>query len=222
MLRREGWRVNHQRVYRLYRQEDLAVRTRRRRKRASHVRLVLPTATGPNERWSMDFITDRLENGRQFRILTVVDQFTRQCPLLQAGVSMTGRKVAQSLERLSLYHPLPKAITADNGSEFYSQAMDAWAYRHRVHLQFIRPGKPVDNAWIESFNGRLRDECLNSEVFFSIQDARRKLEAWRIDYDTQRPHSSLGDRTPTEFAREHHRRAPRDQSVNLGLVQFLG
>lgn len=191
--------MNQKRVYRIYREEGLEVRTKRRRKRASHVRLVLPPAERPNERWGMDFVADQLENGRQFRVLTVVDHFSRQCPILEPGVSLTGKMVARALERLSFTHPLPRAITVDNGSEFYSRAMDSWAYRRGVKLQFIRPGKPVDNTFIESFNGRLRDECLNVNLFLSIDDAKRKLETWRLDYNSERPHSSLDDRTPTEF-----------------------
>lgn len=215
LLRREGWKVNHKKIYRLYCEEGLAVRTKKRHKRASHLRLVLPPAEAPNERWSMDFVTDRLENGRQFRVLTVVDHFSRECPLLEAGVSMTGQNVAQALERLSFHHPLPKAITVDNGSEFYSRAMDSWAYRRGVQLEFIRPGKPVENAFIESFNGRLRDECLNGQLFFSIDDARRKLEAWRADYNTHRPHSSLGDMSPREDAAGHQREAAEARNLNL-------
>ena len=130
LLRREGWVVNQKRVYRIYREEGLEVRTKkRRRKRASHIRLVLPPAERPNERWSMDLVTDRLESGRPFRVLTVVDQFSRECPLLEPGVSMTGKAVAGALERLSFAGPLPRVITVDNGSEFYSQAIDSWAYR---------------------------------------------------------------------------------------------
>ena len=177
MLRREGWQVNHKRIYRLYCEEGLAVRTKKRRRRPSHLGLILPSAEGPNERWSMDFVVDRMENGRQFRVLTVVDHLSRECPLLEAGASMTGKSVAKALERLSFHHPLPKVITVDNGSEFFSKAMDSWAYRRGVQLEFIRPGKPVENAFIESFNGRLRHECLNANLFFSIEDARRKLEA---------------------------------------------
>ena len=216
LLRREGWVVNQKRVYRIYREEGLEVRTKkRRRKRASHIRLVLPPAERPNERWSMDLVTDRLESGRPFRVLTVVDQFSRECPLLEPGVSMTGKAVAGALERLSFAGPLPRVITVDNGSEFYSQAIDSWAYRRGVQLEFIRPGKPVENAFIESFNGRLRDECLNAKLFFSIDDARRKLETWRLDYNTQRPHSSLNDRTPTEFARGWQPEASEHRILNL-------
>lgn len=215
LLRREGWGVNSKRVYRIYREEGLEVRMKRRRKRASHVRLLVPSPQAPNEQWSMDFVTDRLESGRQFRVLTVVDNFSRECPILEAGVSVTGKGVARALERLSFTRPLPRIIRVDNGSEFYSQAMDSWAYRRGVQLQFIRPGKPVENAFIESFNGRLRDECLNANLFFSIDDARRKLEAWRLDYNTQRPHSSLAARTPSEFARQWQPEAEGHRILNL-------
>lgn len=218
LLRREGWMVNLKKVYRLYTEEGLGVRTKKRRKRPSHLRLVLPPAVAPNERWSMDFVTDRLENGRYFRVLTVVDHVSRECPLLEAGTSMTGKSVAQALERLSLGHPLPQVIQVDNGSEFFSKAMDSWAYRRGVQLEFIRPGKPVENAFIESFNGRLRDECLNDELFFSIDDARRKLETWRTDYNTNRPHSSLGDMSPREYARALKQEATLRPNLNLGVV----
>ena len=218
LLRREGWKVNLKRVYRIYTEEGLAVRTKKRRKRPSHLRRVLPPATAPNERWSMDFVADRLENGRSFRILTVVDHVSRECPLLEAGVSMTGKSVAQALERLSLSHSLPRVIQVDNGSEFFSKAMDTWAYRRGVQLEFIRPGRPVENAFVESFNGRLRDECLNDHLFFSIDDARRKLEVWRIDYNTNRPHSSLGDMSPREYARGLNPEATAGPKLNLGVV----
>jgi len=222
LLRREGWKVNHKRVYRIYREEGLEVRTKKRRKRPSHLRLVMPPAEGPNERWSMDFVADRLENGRQFRVLTVVDHFSRECPLLEAGMSMTGKNVARALERLSFHHPLPKVITVDNGTEFFSKAMDSWAYRRGVQLEFIRPGRPVENAFIESFNGRLRDECLNGSLFFSIEDARRKLEDWRVDYNTVRPHSSLGDRSPSELLEAHRQEVTEGESLNLQVVQDSG
>ena len=154
-------------------------------------------------------------NGRQLRILTVVDHFGRESRLLQAGVSMTGKSVAQALEQLSFHHSLPKAITVDDGSELYSKAMDSWAYRRGVRLEFIRPGRPVENAFIESFNGRLRDECLNGQLFSSIDDAGRKLEAWRADYNTHRPHSSLGDMSPREYAAGHQQEASGARSLNL-------
>jgi putative transposase len=200
LLRREGWKVNIKRVYRLYELEGLNVRYKKRKKRASHLRVVAPPPTAPNERWSMDFMRDTFDGGRPFRILTVVDNFTRECPLLAADTSLTGKRVTELLDDVARERGYPKSITVDNGSEFYSQAMDSWAYHHGVQLQFIRPGKPVENAYIESFNGRLRDELLNGELFMGLLDARQKLEAWRRDYNQNRPHSSIGDLTPAEFA----------------------
>ncbi len=202
LLRREGWKVNIKRVYRLYRLEGLNVRYKRRKKRASHLRVVPPPPTAPNERWSMDFMRDTFDDGRPFRILTVIDNFTRECPLLGADTSLTGKRVAELLDDIAAERGYPKSITVDNGSEFYSQAMDSWAYRHGVQLQFIRPGKPVENAYIESFNGRLRDELLNGELFMGLHDARQKLEAWRRDYNQNRPHSAIGHLTPVEFANQ--------------------
>jgi putative transposase len=200
MLRREGWKVNTKRVYRIYREENLGVRTARRKKRSTHVRVPLPEPTRPNQRWSMDFVSDRLADGRWFRILTVVDQYTRECLCVYADRSQTGGKVVVQMERLALQRGLPESITTDNGGEFAGKAMETWAYKNGVKLDLIRPGKPVENGYIESFNGRLRDECLNGEIFFDLADARGKLERWRRDYNEYRPHSSLNDRTPTEFA----------------------
>ena len=195
--------MNHKRVYRLYCQEGLTVRTKKRKKLASHARVSAASASAPNERWGMDFITDRLEDGRCFRTLVVGDQFTRECPILEPAISLTGEKVAAALEHVVQHRGAPSMITVDvdNGSEFYSRAIDRWAYRHGIQLEFIRPGKPVENSYVESLNGRLRDECLNLTLFFSIQDAREKLEKWRVDYNTRRPHSALGDLAPEEFAR---------------------
>lgn len=201
LLRREGWKVNAKRVYRIYREEGLAVRTKVRKKRAAQARLPLGVATRVNERWSMDFMMDRLVDGRGFRVLTIVDQYSRECPLLEAGPSLTGRHVVDCLDRLAQVRGRPAAITVDNGAEFCSRALDAWAYQHGVKLDFIRPGKPVENGFIESFNGKLRDECLNTELFFSVADARQKLERWRRDYNEQRPHSALGGLAPLAYLR---------------------
>jgi putative transposase len=201
LLRREGWKVNTKRVYRLYREEGLQVRTKKRAKRAAHARVPLPAATRPNQRWSMDFVSDRLTNNRWFRILTVVDQYTRECLCIQADHLQTGEKVVEHMNHLVARRGRPESITTDNGSEFAGQAMDAWAHQAGVKLDFIRPGRPVQNGYIESFNGRLRDECLNTEIFSSLADAREKLEGWRHDYNETRPHSALADRTPGEFAR---------------------
>ncbi len=200
LLRREGWLVNAKRIYRLYSEEGLTVRTKQRRKAASRQRVPQSAATAPDQRWSMDFVSDRLADGRWFRVLTVIDQFTRECLLLLADRSLSGEKVAVALERVVGQRRAPKSITVDNGSEFASKAMDAWAYGHGIQLDFIRPGRPVENGYIESFNGRLRDECLNVEVFFTLEDAREKLERWRQDYNRVRPHSALGDQAPAQFA----------------------
>jgi putative transposase len=196
LLKREGWRVNAKRIYRLYALEGLEVRTKPRKKLASRARVPLPRATRPNERWSMDFVSARTADGRWFRTLTVLDLYTRESLALVADRSLTGVKVAAALSRVLQHRARPDAITVDNGGEFVSRAMDAWAYAHDVRLDFIRPGKPVENGFIESFNGKLRDECLNSHVFTSVAEAQTVLDAWRDDYNHVRPHSSLQDRTP--------------------------
>jgi putative transposase len=153
-----GWKVNKKRTYRIYREEGLSIRTKKRKKRGAHLRVVPPAATGPNERWAMDFVHDRLVDGSRIRILAVIDTFTRECPVIAVEKSFSGKKVGTVLDGLGAERGYPKTITVDNGSEFYSREMDAWAYQHGVKLDFIRPGKPVENAFIESFNGRLRDE----------------------------------------------------------------
>ena len=193
--------MNTKRVYRLYREEGLQIQRVKRLKRAAHVRVPLSGATRPNQRWSMDFVSDRLADGRWFRILTVIDQYTRECLCAYADRSQTGEKVVERMKHLVATRGVPESITTDNGGEFAGQAMDAWAHNAGVKLDFIRPGRPVQNGYIESFNGRLRDECLNGEIFFHLADAREKLEHWRRDYNQKRPHSALDDRTPEEFAR---------------------
>ena len=201
LLRREGRMVNAKRVYRLYREEGLQVRMKQRMARAAQPRVPLGGATRPNQRWSMDFVSDRLADGRWFRILTVVDQYTRECLCARADRPQTGEKVAEQMERLVILRGKPESITTDNGGEFAGRAMEVWAHQAAVKMDFIRPGRPVENGFIESFNGRLRDECLNGEVFFDLADAQRKLERWRADYNEHRPHSALSDRTPAEFAK---------------------
>ena len=199
MLKREGWEVNAKRIYRLYTEEGLIVRTKRRKERAQRQRIAQGPASRPNERWSMDFVAQRLSDGRWIRVLTVVDQYTRECLTLHADTALSGEKVAAALDKIVADRER-RTITVDNGTEFASKAMDHWAYSNEVHLDFIRPGWPVENGYIESFNGKLRDECLNVEVFFSLADARRKLALWLHDYNHHRPHSALADRTPAEFA----------------------
>ncbi len=200
LLRREGRTVNAKKVYRLYREEGLQVRTKKRVKRAAHVRVALATATRPNQGWSRDCVSDRFVDQRWFRILTVLDQFTKEGLCTHADRKQSGSKVVEQLNKLVTMRGAPDSITIDNGSEFAGREMETWAYENGVKLDFIRPGKPVQNGFIESFNGRLRDECLNSEMFFELNDAREKIECWRQDYNTNRPHSALGDRTPEEFA----------------------
>ena len=201
LLRREGWRDNKKRVHRLYRLEGLQVRLRaRRKKRLSLHRGALPPAAGRNQYWSMDFVHDQLVTGRAFRVLTVIDQWSRESVLLEANVALTGQSVVDALEAVSAHRPLPKAITVDHGTEFTSKALDEWAYRRGVALDFIRPGRPVENAFIESFNGRLRDECLNVFSFESIGHAQAVIESWRRDYNDHRPHGALGHLTPSEYA----------------------
>jgi putative transposase len=179
LLRREGWPVNFKRVRRLYRLEGLQLRLRpRRRKHISLHRGIPPAARRAHERWSVDFVHDALMDGRQFRVLTVVDQWSRLSPILEVASSMSGYGVAAALDRAIERHGQPKTITVDHGTEFTSRAMDEWAYRRGVTLDFIHPGKPVENGFVESFNGRLRDECLNANQFLSIDDARCKIEAW--------------------------------------------
>jgi len=199
MLKREGLVVNHKRTERIYKEEGLALRKKRRRKGAAGVRIMISAPVRPNQRWSMDFVSARLADGRWFRTLTVLDLYTRESLALVADRSLTGVKVAAALSHVLQRRRGPQAITVDNGGEFVSRAMDTWAYAHDVRLDFIRPGKPVENAFIESFNGKLRDECLNSHVFASVAEAQVVLDAWREDYNTVRPHSALQDRTPREM-----------------------
>lgn len=202
LLRREGVAVNHKLVYRLYREEGLLVR-RRARKRVALPRGPRPVATRPAERWGMDFITDALTDGRRFRCLTVVDEFTRECPAIEVDQSLPSGRVIALLERLAATRGLPERLVVDHGPEFISQALDTWAHARGVGLHFIRPGKPVDNAFIESFHGRLRDECLNERWFWNLADARQQIEAWRRDYNEVRPHGSLNNRTPAEFTQQY-------------------
>jgi len=219
LLRREGWRVNHTRTERLYREEGLALRRKRHRKRAAGVRVTLPPPTRPNERWAMDFLQDRRADGRRFRVLTMVDAYSRESPAIMADTSLPGATVVEVLERLAETRRLPQGITIDNGPEFAGSALDAWAYRRGIQLHFIEPGKPVQNACVESFNGRLRDECLNEHWFTTLEEARRLIEAWRQDYNTVRPHSSLGDLTPAEFVRREHPSPSTPQNLYLPVAQ---
>lgn len=200
LLRREGWVLNHKKVHRIYSEERLQVRRRKRKRITRTERRPLVVPTSVNDRWSMDFQHDTTARGQRFRTLNIVDDFSRECPVIEVDTSLTGERVTRVLDRLSAARGLPREIVLDNGPEMISKALDEWAYRNKVHLNFIEPGKPNQNAYIESFNGRFRDECLNEHWFANLGEARRIIESWRIDYNQQRPHSSLGYQTPNEFA----------------------
>jgi putative transposase len=200
MLKREGLVINHKRTERIYGEEGLSLRRKRRRKGAAGLRVTMPSPERPNQRWSMDFVTDSIVTGRRFRALAIVDDYSRECPAIEVDTSLGGARVVSVLERLSQTRGLPEVITTDNGPEFAGKALDEWAYRRGVRLNFIRPGKPIENAYAESFNGRFRDECLNTNWFMNLKHARDVIEDWRRDYNEVRPHSSLKDRTPKEYA----------------------
>jgi putative transposase len=200
LVEREGLTVNHKRVYRVYRAAGLQVRRRRRKRLTRGERIPLPAPSQRRERWSMDFTLDTLADGRAFRTLNIVDDYTRECVAIEVDRSLPGLRVSRVLERLQAAVGLPQTIVVDNGPEFAGRTLDAWAYRHGVTLRFIRPGKPIENAYVESFNGKFRDECLNEHWFVSLADATTTIEAWRVDYNTVRPHSSLDGATPDHFA----------------------
>ena len=200
LLRREGWTDNHKRVHRIYCEEGLNLRNKRpRRSKAAAHRLDRMDLTSAYQCWSMDFVADQLFNGRRFRALTIVDNYSRYCLSIYADQSIKGHDVVQVMQQVCIAKSnTPKRIQVDNGSEFISKALDKWAYENEVVLDFSRPGKPTDNPYIESFNGKFRDECLNTNWFLSLDDAREKIEQWRQDYNYFRPHSSLDDLTPGE------------------------
>lgn len=204
MLRREGWRDNHKRVHRLYKAEGLSLRhCRVRRSRSARRRQPRRESHAVNDLWGMDFVSDALFDGRRFRALTIVDHFTHECLGIVVDQSLRGEHVAEAMTQLVAQRGAPAAIKVDNGSEFAGKVMDKWAYENGVELDFSRRGKPTDNALVESFNGRFRQECLNEHWFLSLADARGKIEAWRRHYNEERPHSAIEWKTPAEFAREH-------------------
>jgi putative transposase len=182
-------------VYRLYRLEGLSLRLKTRKKHVSAVQVVQPPPTAPNQRWSMDFMSDSLYDGRRFRVLTLVDTMSRESPQVVVERSFSGEQVAEILDQVAQQKGLPKAIQVDNGPEFTSKVLDEWAARNKVKLVFSRPGTPTDNLYIEAFNGRLRAECLDQHWFASLEDARSSIEAWRVEYNTERPHTALNNQT---------------------------
>jgi putative transposase len=200
LLRREGYIVNHKRLFRLYREERLAVRRRGGRKRAMGARAPINLPVQPNQRWSLDFVSDQFLDGRRFRILTVIDDCTRECLALVADTSLSGMRVARELDQLIAARGRPLTIVSDNGTELTSNAILTWADASRIGWHYIAPGKPMQNGLCESFNGRLRDELLNETLFRSLPHARDALENWRRDYNTDRPHSRLGWLTPADYA----------------------
>ena len=209
MLRREKnadgtrrWVVNHKRVHRIYREEGLAMRRKEAKRLRAIARAPQERPTGANQVWTMDFTKDRLASGRSFRTLNLMDGYTREALWIEVDTSLPSERVVRVLQWLKQSRGVPEVIQVDNGPEFISQAVDQWAFSNGVRLHFIEPGKPVQNAFIESFNGKFRDECLNQNWFLSLAEARLVIEAWRVDYNTARPHSSLGYRTPAEFAAE--------------------
>ena len=203
LQKRFGFSDNHKRIRRIYRELGLQLGKRPRRKRRSGLRLVLSTPTQPNELWAMDFVSDSFASGRKFRALTVKDLFTHEAISIFVDTSIPGDRVCEVLTALSQLRGKPSAIVCDNGTEFTSKAMDQWAFQSGVELKFIQPGKPIQNAFIESFNGRLRDECLNENWFQNLEEAKTEIERWRVEYNFERPNSRLNNETPDSFARRH-------------------
>ena len=210
LLRREGIMLNHKKLFRLYREERLTVRRRGGRKRAIGTRAPMAMPQGANQRWSLDFVSDMLADGRRFRVLVVVDDFTRECLALVVDTSLSGIRVARELDTLVAERGRPLMIVSDNGTELTSRAILQWQEDQGVEWHYIAPGKPMQNGFVESLNGRFRDECLNEHLFRNLPAARRLIEEWRIDYNACRPHTSLGGLTPSEFAT----RSRQDHSEN--------
>ena len=204
LLRREGFIDNHKRMYRVYKEEGLNLRSKRpRRSKAAAHRMERPEVSNINHCWSMDFVADQLFDGRKFRALTIVDNYSRKCLYIYPQQSIKGGDVVNVMEDIFISQEIvPERIQVDNGSEFISKALDKWAYENNITLDFSRPGKPTDNPFIESFNGSFRDECLNINWFLSLEDAKEKIEQWRVEYNRFRPHSSLDGKTPHEVFEE--------------------
>ena len=219
LLKREGWPVGKKLVYRLYREEGLTLQPRSlRRRKAVVTRREVVHARRPNDVWSLDFVADQLADGRRFRALTVLDVFTRECLAIEAGAQLRGEHVVGVLNQIMQSRLVPTRLCCDQGSEFTSRILDLWAFQHQVKLLFSRPGKPTDNAFIESFNGTLRRECLNTQWFLSVAEAQAQLQAWRDEYNVSRPHRALHDQTPTEFANNH---AEKDRVEEVKPVRKL-
>jgi len=217
LLNREGWAVGKNLVYRLYREEGLTLQHRPpRRRKAVVARAHRPLVTKPNDAWTLDFVADQLANGQRIRVLTVVDVCTRESLAIEVGQRLRSEHVVQVLTRLTVHRGAPKRLFCDNGSEFCSQLVDLWAYQHQVQIDFSRPGKPTDNAHVESFNATLRRECLNVYWFESLQEAQVRIEAWRREYNESRPHRALHDQTPEEFAKRAAENLLREPIITAG------
>jgi putative transposase len=199
LMRRNGEQVNHKRVYRVYREAGLLVR-RKARKRLVREGVVKPVLTAANQEWALDFVHDAMASGRAMRVLSVMDAFTRECLTLEVDTSFASRRVTRALEQIVVERGVPKAIRCDNGPELTSRHFLAWCIERKIELVHIQPGRPMQNGHVESFHGKLRDECLNTSWFENLWDARRKIAAWQKEFNEERPHSSLGYRTPAEFA----------------------
>jgi putative transposase len=210
LLKREGWDVNWKKLYRIYREEGLTVRKRGGRKRAIGTRAPMAIPQEPNQRWSLDFVSDTLSEGRRFRILNVIDDFSRECLASVVDTSLSGIRVARELDRIAEMRGYPCMVVSDNGTELTSNAILKWQEERGVEWHYIAPGKPMQNGFVESFNGRLRDECLNEHLFANLPHARHLIGAWREDYNHHRPHSSLDGLTPWEY----HQRSREDQTLN--------
>lgn len=214
MLHREGFEVNHKRVYRLYREEGLVIKRRRKRKGVSVERQALVLPDLPNDTWSMDFVMDSLSDGRRLKTLTIVDDFIKESLDIAVARSITDEHVTRIMDNIAQFKGYPTSIRTDQGPEFTGRALDQWAYQHGVQLKLIEPGKPIQNAYIESFNGKYRDECLNEHWFTSVNQAIKIFANWRQDYNENRPHSALNYKTPSEFAAEFRWTERTRKSIN--------
>lgn len=219
LLQREGVEVNHKKLFRLYREEGLTVRKRGGRKRALGTRRPIIVPDRANQRWSLDFVSDALSDGQRFRVLCIVDDCTREALAAVVDRSMSGRRMTRELDELLQRRGKPDVIVSDNGTEMTSHAVLAWCQDTGVGWHYIAPGKPMQNAFVESFNGRLRDECLNENLFGNLAEARRIIETWRIDYNINRPHTSLDGQTPTEFAQRLHSNRPASLELRKGSAR---
>jgi putative transposase len=218
-LRRGGYAVNHKRVYRLYRQARLKLRRKAGRRLLTPGGLPLAQLTRPNQQWALDFVHDRIGDGRALRVLTIIDEFTRECLATEADTGISSRQVAMTLERILATRPQPRSLRCDNGPEFRSRYFNAWCQSRRIELQYIAPGRPMHNGYIESFNGKLRDECLNLHCLRNLSDARERIGRWRKHYNSSRPHSALGYLAPAQFAAQWNAALTRTAAPgNLALA----